>query len=269
MKTRTGKIARLPKKIRDQLNRRLQDGRPGPEIVEWLNTLPPVRRVLHEQFTDQPVVEQNLSQWRKGGYLDWLRHQETQAQTRWMIERSDDVDAQENGQFLCERLARVLTADLAQHTQELAAIKNPKERWKQFREIALELSRLRYGTHYARAMDLSWERWDRIVEKEDAESELERQQSVENAENQEEYLERLMNFLHRPDLRQWVRTDWPSQEAEMARLREIYHLRPGTKNTPTHPCQRSDDAIRRGAVFNYPSQVNQSDESGLTNTESK
>ena len=27
--TRTGKIARLPRKIRDELNRRLQDGEPG------------------------------------------------------------------------------------------------------------------------------------------------------------------------------------------------------------------------------------------------
>jgi hypothetical protein len=35
MKSRNGKIARLPKKIRDQLNRRLQDGRLGPEILEW------------------------------------------------------------------------------------------------------------------------------------------------------------------------------------------------------------------------------------------
>jgi hypothetical protein len=255
MKTRNGKIARLPKKIRDQLNRRLQNGQPSLQLLEWLNALPSVRRVLREQFTGQPISEQNLSQWRKGGYTDWLRHQETQSQTRWMIERSDDVDVQENGQYLCERLARILTAELAQHTHELDSISSRKERWKQFREISAELSRLRYGTHYARAMDLSWERWDHLVEKADTESELERNQAVRNGETQEEYLERLMNFLHWPNIREWVRTDWPNKEAEMARLREIYHLRPGSKCTPKHPSQQSADAARRGAVFNYPPQT--------------
>ena len=254
MKTRTGKIARLPKNIRDQLNHRLQNGQQGPEILAWLNALPTVHRVLRAHFAGQPILQQNLSQWRQGGYADWLRHQETQAGTRWLLERSDDIRASENGQYLCERLARVLTADLVQHTNELSAIKNPKERWKQFREIAFELSRLRYGTHYARTINLSWEHWKRLVEKEDAaEATLERERR-NNSESQEEYLERLMNTLHRPDLREWVRTDFPSREAEMARLREIYHLPPGSKNTPKHPSQRSAEGARRSAVYNYPTQ---------------
>lgn len=255
MKSRTGKIARLPKKIRDQLNRRLQNAEPGVQLVEWLNALPSTQRIAREQFDGQPITEQNLSHWRTGGYLDWLRHQEIQNQTRWIVERSDDVDADEKDQFLCERLARVLTAELAQRSHELCTIKNSKQRWKLFREISTELSRLRYGTHYARSMDLSWERWSRLVEKENtAAAERERKR---NSETQEEYLDHLMNFLHWPDLREWVRTDWPSKEAEMARLREIYHLRPGSKNTPKHPSQQSADAAHRRAVFNYPSATNQ------------
>jgi hypothetical protein len=49
-----------------------------------------------------------------------------------------------------------------------------------------------------------------------------------------------------------VRTDWPNKETEMARLKEIYHLRPDSKNTPRHPSQGSADAGRRMAVYNYP-----------------
>jgi hypothetical protein len=177
-----------------------------------------------------------------------------------MIERSDDFDAQENGQYLCERLARVLTAELAQHTQQLNGIGNRKERWKQFREISTELSRLRYGTHYARTLNLSWERWNRLVENEQAEAELQRRQQANNSESQEEYLERLMNLLHWPEIREWVRTDWPSKDAEFARLREIYHLRPGSKNTPRHPCQQSADAARRRAIYHYPPQITQTGE---------
>jgi len=259
MKPRNGKIARLPKKIRDQLNHRLQNGQPGPEILDWLNALPSVQRVLRAHFAAQPILQQNLSEWRRGGYVDWLRHQEAQANTRWMVERSDDVQLKESGEYLCERLARVLTAELVQHTNDLAAVKSPSERWKQLREIALELSRLRYGTQYARTMDLAWQRWNRLVQKEDAAAEAVERERQENSETQEQYLERMMHLMHRPDLREWVRTDWPSKEAEFARLREIYGLRPGSTNTPKHPCQKSAEAARRGAVYNYPNQSQPTD----------
>jgi len=73
MKTRNGKIARLPKKIREELNRRLEEGCTGAKLAEWLNEVPSVKKVLREQFKNQPISEQNLSQWRDGGYEDWLR----------------------------------------------------------------------------------------------------------------------------------------------------------------------------------------------------
>jgi hypothetical protein len=252
MKTRNGKIARLPKKIRDQLNRRLQDSWTGPKLVEWLNTLPQVRRVMREQFHGQPVTEQNISHWREGGYADWLQHQETQAQLRWMVERSDDVETDEGDEFLCESLARVVTAELTQHTRQLSQIKDPKKRWKLFREISLELWRLRNGTHHSRSVGLRWDRWERSVHQEDAE--LAQQQQAEHEETQEEYLEHLMNFMHSPEIRSWVRTNWPNKEAEMARLREIYHLRPGSQNTPFHPSQSSAESAQRRAVYNYPTE---------------
>ncbi len=44
--SRTGKIARLPRQLRDQLNRRLDDGEPGAELVAWLNSQPTVQTLL-------------------------------------------------------------------------------------------------------------------------------------------------------------------------------------------------------------------------------
>jgi hypothetical protein len=38
--SRNGKIARLPQQIREQINRRLENGEEGKQIAEWLNTLP-------------------------------------------------------------------------------------------------------------------------------------------------------------------------------------------------------------------------------------
>jgi hypothetical protein len=79
MRARTGKIARLPEAIREQLNQRLFDGIPGRKIIPWLGTLPEVQRIMAEQFTSVPISENNLSEWRRGGYQDWLR--EKQART--------------------------------------------------------------------------------------------------------------------------------------------------------------------------------------------
>ena len=58
MTTRTGKIARLPKPVRDELGRRLQDGQPGKELVNWLNSLPAVQDVLKEQFAAHIIETQ-------------------------------------------------------------------------------------------------------------------------------------------------------------------------------------------------------------------
>jgi hypothetical protein len=77
---RIGKIARLPGAVRAQLNTRLQDGAEGKQIADWLNSLPEVKERLTEKFEGRPINEQNLTNWRQGGYKEWLAHQEILAQ---------------------------------------------------------------------------------------------------------------------------------------------------------------------------------------------
>ncbi len=73
---RTGKIARLPRTLRDQLNQRLHNGEPGVDLIKWLNHLPEVQAILAEHFAGVPISPQNLSEWNNGGFLDWLATQE-------------------------------------------------------------------------------------------------------------------------------------------------------------------------------------------------
>ena len=73
---RTGKIARLPHQLRDQLNQRLHNGEPGVDLIQWLNSLPEVQALLAEHFNGVPISPQNLSEWNNGGFLDWLATQE-------------------------------------------------------------------------------------------------------------------------------------------------------------------------------------------------
>ena len=82
--TRKGKIARLPQSIREQINRRLQDGQPGNQVVAWLNTLPEVAAVMAAEFAGQPINEPNLSHWRLGGYQDWEARQDALEVVRWV-----------------------------------------------------------------------------------------------------------------------------------------------------------------------------------------
>ena len=85
-RVRTGKIARLPHKIREKLNRRLHNGETGKALVEWLNRLPKVKAMLKKHFGGNAINEQNMSEWVQGGYSDWqLQQQAVEA-----VERMDD-----------------------------------------------------------------------------------------------------------------------------------------------------------------------------------
>jgi hypothetical protein len=58
-----GKVSRLPKETRDQINQWLLDGLPYSDIIQRLDQLG------HHFTTD------NISQWKKRGYQDWLMEQ--------------------------------------------------------------------------------------------------------------------------------------------------------------------------------------------------
>jgi len=257
MKTRNGKIARLPKEIREQLNHRLENAWPAAKLVKWLNELPQVKEVLREQFGGRAITDQNISQWRDGGYADWLRHQGTQDQIRWVVERSEDVDHVEGNEHLCERLARVAAAELAEHLQRLSAVEDPRERWQQFREACLELWRLRNGTHLGRRVDLGWEKWEKTSEVQNETLECaRRQEDIRRMQSWEEHLGFLMDLMHQPALRKWATTDWPSRDEEWRALRKIYHLDPDTKDTLIHPMHLGRRAVENAAVYNYPNEAN-------------
>ena len=58
------------------MNRRLDEGEPGKKLVAWLNSLPEVQAIVTAEFGGKPIREQNLSEWKQGGYRDWVAQQE-------------------------------------------------------------------------------------------------------------------------------------------------------------------------------------------------
>jgi hypothetical protein len=76
---RVGKVARLPAEIREQINRRLYDGQTGKQIIKWLST---------QKCDGNPgdITDSNMTQWRKGGYQEWLKDETQVERTRQRAE---------------------------------------------------------------------------------------------------------------------------------------------------------------------------------------
>ena len=114
--TRNGKIARLPKHIRDQLNQRLDNGEPGVRLLKWLNTLPEVEQVLDREFEGHPIEDANLTNWKQGGFLDW------QAQQQMFSGAHDLTDDAKELSKLSDRLPQAV--DTVVMARYAAALKN-------------------------------------------------------------------------------------------------------------------------------------------------
>lgn len=97
---RKGKIARLPAAIRRAVNQRLHAGEPASKIIAWLHTQEEVLRVLDDYFSEQPISPQNLSEWRQGGYQDWLRGRERIERTKELSDYSLRLAAAGGGDLM-------------------------------------------------------------------------------------------------------------------------------------------------------------------------
>jgi hypothetical protein len=179
--TRVGKIARLPHHVRNILNRRIQDGEPGKTLVGWINGIEEVQAVLKYQFGGRPVTEQNLSDWKQGGYQDWLRHEESRQLITGLAEEQGELDDAADGMEISDSFATLLSAEFVALTRKLLEEKtDPEKRWQCLREVLHELSQLRRDDHRAVRTTIKRARWYREIEQEEEEY-LERQKK-ENKE---------------------------------------------------------------------------------------
>jgi hypothetical protein len=200
--TRNGKIARLPKAVRDELNRRLSDGQPGKELVAWLNGLPEVQSVVAAEFDGRPVREQNLSEWKQGGYGDWLRQQEALELVRCLSAEADEL-TQAATEPLTDKLAPWVVARYCMAARALAT-ENGEVGWKLLRELGSDVVALRRGDHYAERLRIERERL-----------EMDRQLLKEK---QEQFL---IEWARKPENEAKIRASRLAEEERAACTREI------------------------------------------------
>jgi hypothetical protein len=161
--TRTGKIARLPRELREQLNRRLHDGEPGTQLVVWLNSLPEAQAVLAREFGARAISEQNLSEWNQGGYRDWLARQDTLAQVRELVADAGELARATDG-ALVEHLATVLAARYAAALADWSGEPTAESRrqLRALRSLCQDIVELRRGDHSAARLKIEQERLERL-----------------------------------------------------------------------------------------------------------
>lgn len=109
--SRRGKVARLPRKIRDEVCERLADGQDAAEILAWVNGLPAVKTLLKAKFKGEPISDANLSNWRQGGFQDWQDNERQADQTRALAETSMRI-AKASGGNLAEGAAAILAGKI-------------------------------------------------------------------------------------------------------------------------------------------------------------
>src|SRR6266702_4436213 len=213
---RTGKIARLTHDLREQLNRRLNHGEQAHSILEWLNSVPEVQAVLAAGFDGCPLNKVNLTEWRHGGYRDWLVRQDALD----FVEELDDKEAlghQSLSDPIGARLAHWVALHYAASAKALIANQsNPSTKWTRLRELCADVTRLRRSELAAERLDLEHAWLD--LEHED------RQETLKNKLSRSQLLANcLEDFLHRPN------APAPSQGPTTPNPGEA------TSQTPEHP----------------------------------
>ena len=185
--TRNGKIARLPQSIREQVNRRLDNGEQGKQIAEWLNTLPEVKTLMDAQFAGQPVNEVNLSNWKLGGYMDWQAQQDALDAASQLAEDAAQLD-EAGGRQITEQLALSLAARLAVALRRLNTLRDdPEGQLKLLRDLCMRVAALRKGDHNAQLLELKREKLDLDWKKFKSEDSIRKLERIELKEKVKPY----------------------------------------------------------------------------------
>ena len=162
---RRGKIARLPHAVRGELNLRLHDGESGRGLVLWLNELPEVKAALKREFDGIAITEQNLSDWRLGGFRDWVAKSEAEelmadtlgegwdakcvGGSRNSSSRKGSREKDGEVESDSDRVAEWFFPYYVAATRgQLTAAETPNERWSVLRIICADLAGLRRSDHY-------------------------------------------------------------------------------------------------------------------------
>ena len=209
---RNGKIARLPRDLRDQLNQRLANGEQGVTLLPWLNGLPDVKELLALHFEGSPISKQNLSEWRSGGFAEWEARQDIFAQTNDLSADAADLSKSTQG-VLADDLATLLAARYAAllHTWNGEVNKKLTGKLRVLHGLTSDVAKLRRGDHQNRR----WKLQQDLLEEE--------QESTK-----EELFDRFWGWAGNPKVREVIARQYARETNDPDVMRKLFGLPPTT-----------------------------------------
>jgi hypothetical protein len=115
--------------------------------------------VLANEFGGHEINDENLSQWRRGGYRDWEMQQAALAETQRVLSEGAELD-KVGEKALADKLAAWLLGRYAVATRKLIENEDDAAAWKLLREVCHDLVALRRGDHGAEWLRLEQEKLD-------------------------------------------------------------------------------------------------------------
>ncbi len=109
---------------------------------------------MRAEFNNRPITAQNLSEWKQGGFRDWLRGAEALEHIRQVAGEAAAIREAVPGD-LTGQLALWLTAQYAAASQTLPATKMSRPRqWQRLRELCEDVVKLWRGAQEAERLQL-------------------------------------------------------------------------------------------------------------------
>jgi hypothetical protein len=142
--------------VREKLNRRLQNSELGKPILDWLNALPKVRKVLAAQFGGRSISHQNLSKWRLGGWREWQARQEALGKVGEIASDAAEMK-QLAGEPVTDKLAPWLAACYYVALKSAMEAGDKADELKLLHKFCADMATLRRGDHRAARLKLERE----------------------------------------------------------------------------------------------------------------
>jgi len=231
---RKGKIARLPREMRDELNRRLSESEDGGALLRWLNDLPAVQAILAKEFGGAAVTKQNLYEWRTGGFVEWQARQEMLEQTRELAADAKELTEVTDGK-LTDHLATVLAARYAVALSgwDGEADEAFRRKLRVLRGLCQDIVELRRGDHSGARLAMEQERLGREQEK-----------------TETEVVEHFERWLKNPEVRDLVCQNYIPPEERRRRMRAIFGIEAEPPKTPEETNEEKAQEIRN--IYGLP-----------------
>jgi hypothetical protein len=165
------KISNIPRAIREEFNRRLDDGEENKKLLAWVNAQPEVTSMLEKDFEGQPITKQNLNKWKKSAFRNWQLRQSALEFTNDVL--PDDLDPAVL-ERMSSKLMRFLQLRYAAVAGSLPAPSDdPEVELRRLSDLCNNLTAMRRGDLSAERLAIEQQRL--ALEKSRADQEMEQQ----------------------------------------------------------------------------------------------